>query len=165
MKFSIRDIIWLTAVVALSLCWYRERSESRILASEKAKTESELATAKTLGSVLFDVFRIHDYKESYSAPGTHLSGAYPRALQPKTPLLTGDDVLRVLLSKDDCVFLGEVVDDSGDYTAHEAGSHISSDRKVRIIDVAKGKGLPVGEQITLEVDMRSTHPWPKKGDQ
>jgi hypothetical protein len=46
MKFSIRDILWLTAVVALAICWYRASTQASRREAEWKQQEKALDTER-----------------------------------------------------------------------------------------------------------------------
>jgi cell division protein FtsB len=49
MKFSIRDVLWLTVVVALAVCWGLDRAQLR-QAEMSARLEAEKAKAESLSA-------------------------------------------------------------------------------------------------------------------
>jgi len=46
LRFTIRDVLWLTLVGALIACWYVERSSKQNMAAEVAAQRAELAAQK-----------------------------------------------------------------------------------------------------------------------
>ena len=154
--FSIRDLIWLMLVVALVVCLFRDRGRLQVLGTAIRGLESELKTTQKLASVLNDMYRVTNYEV-----GTGAANGWPPGYSSKR--LDSYDIIRLLLSKSDCVILGEVTDEPGVMMAHEAGTHYSMRLKVRIIGVAKGEGLPVGEQIDVHIDCIPDL-FPRKGE-
>jgi hypothetical protein len=142
--FSLRDLIWFTLVAALAIGFVRERASVKVHGSANERLESELRTNQKLVSVLTDMYRVTNYEAGQST-----ANGRPLYLNRR---LDSYDVVRLLLSKSDCVILGEVEEERGIMQAHEAASHYSTELKVRILDVAKGEGLPIGELIELHID-------------
>jgi hypothetical protein len=155
LSFSLRDLIWFMLVTALAVGFVRERATVQVLKTANQRLESELKTSQTLASVLTDMYRVTNYE---AGPST--ANGRPLYLNKR---LDSYDIMRLLLSKSNCVILGEIEEEPGIMMAHEAASHFSAQLKVRILDIAKGEGLPIGELICIHIDSVPDL-FPKKGE-
>jgi hypothetical protein len=45
-RFTIRDVLWLTVVVAFGICWYRDNQTARKLITEVANLTNEVAAER-----------------------------------------------------------------------------------------------------------------------
>jgi hypothetical protein len=154
LSFSLRDLIWFTLVAALAVGFVLERANLQVLTTANQRLESELKTHQKLASVLNDMYRVTNYE---AGPST--ANGWPLYANKR---VDSYDIIRLLLSKSDCVILGETEEEAGVMMAHEAGSHYSTRLKVRILDVAKGEGLPIGELVDIHIDC-VPDVFPKKG--
>jgi hypothetical protein len=66
-KFAIRDVLWLTVVVALAAAWFVDRSRLVKLAEERKTWELR---AQSLAESLEELH----YRVGYDREGTHIKG-------------------------------------------------------------------------------------------
>jgi len=161
-RISIRDIIWLTVVVALGVCVYQERFALRRASMEMKTLYRELQTAKA--QVVSRDEMLERQRRAYVTQ-LHMWSDTVRLKVPPIDDHFSYDAMRLFFSNADCVILGQVEDEPREMTEHEAGKHMSGDYTVRIVDIAKGSALLVGKRVTLDVDLLSDHPLrPRQGD-